>query len=189
MSNLNKFLSRKDKYSYGTHRNKVMSSPVSTPSPIQTPSSTRSRTSSYSSFSSLSLAFSTPVTKRSPRLQAHDGQIECCTADSNGFILQPKRYSGTLNGFFEGGEFKTPQKEEEKKVRYLHERAGLEMRLIGTDQSSLTTAFEKWDHDLQGRRHCVCPDRRLCPRGFRQSLRTAYATRRIGERHHKELRP
>ena len=116
MSTINKLLSRKDKHSHGTHKDKVMSSPASTPSPAPTPSSTRSRNSSYSSFSSLSLAFSTLVTKRSPRLQTHDGQVECCTADSGGFLLQPKRYSGLLNGFFEGEEVKTPEKEEEKKV-------------------------------------------------------------------------
>lgn len=116
MSTINRFLSRKDKQSHGTHKDKVMSSPASMPSPIQTPSSTRSRTSSYSSFSSLSLAFSTLTTKRSPRLQAYDGFVECCTADSNGFLLQPKRSSVTLNGFFGGEEFRTPEKEEEKKV-------------------------------------------------------------------------
>ncbi len=116
MSTINKFLSRKDKHSHGTHKDKVMSSPARTPSPIQTPSSTRSRKSSYSSSSSLSLAFSTLITKRSPRLQAHDGMVECCTADNAGFLLQPKRHSGTLNGFFEGLELKTPEKDEEKKV-------------------------------------------------------------------------
>ncbi|CAD6582928.1 MAG: hypothetical protein ASARMPRED_001103 [Alectoria sarmentosa] len=99
-----------------------MSSPASTPSPTPTPSSTRSRNSSYSSFSSLSLAFSTLVTKRSPRLQAHDGPIECCTADSGGFILQPKRDSGLLNGFFEGEEVKAPEKEDEKKIKALSQR-------------------------------------------------------------------
>lgn len=116
MSTINRFLSRKDKHSHGTHKDKVMSSPAFTPSPTPTPSSTRSRNSSYSSISSLSLAFSALVTKRSPRLQAHEGLVECCTADSRGFLLQPKRYSGLLNGFFEGEEFKSLEKEEEKKV-------------------------------------------------------------------------
>ena len=115
-SSINRFLSRKDKFIHGTHKDKVMSSPVFTPSPVQTPSSARSRISSYSSLSSLSSAFSTLVTKRSPRLQAYDGVIECSTADSPAFVLQPKRYSGTLNGFFEGEELKTPEKDEEKKV-------------------------------------------------------------------------
>ena len=113
MSTINRFLSRKDKHSHGTHKDKVMSS---TPSPVPTPSSARSRNSSYPSLSSLSLAFSTLVTKRSPRLKTLDGLVECCTADSDGFLLQPKRYSGLLNGFFEGEEIRTPEKEAEKKV-------------------------------------------------------------------------
>ena len=120
MSTINKFLSsRKDKHSHGTHKDKVMSSPSPAPSPIQTPASgasIRSKASSYSSLSSLSLAFSTSVTKRSPSLQAHDGLVECYTADSDRFLLQPKRYSGTLDAFFQGEEIKTPQKEDEKKV-------------------------------------------------------------------------
>lgn len=116
MSTINRFLSRKDKHSHGAHKDKVMSSPASAHSPTPTPLSTKSRHSSYSSFSSLSLAFSTLVTKRSPRLEAHGGLVECCTADSGDFLLQPKRYSGLLDGFFEGEEVKTPEKEEEKKV-------------------------------------------------------------------------
>ena len=123
MSTINRFLSSrkdkdkdKDKFSQGTHKDKVMSSPDPTPSPLQTPASTRSRNSSYSSLSSLSLAFSTFIAKRSPSLQAHEGSVECCTADSDRFLLQPKRYSGTLDAFFQAEEIKTPQKEEEKKV-------------------------------------------------------------------------
>ena len=116
MSTINRFLNRKDKSSHGTHKDKVMSSPASTPSPAQTSLTTRSRTSSYSSFSSLSLAFSILITKRSPRLQAHEGLVECCTANSSGFLLQPKRHSGTVNAFFDGESFRTPEREEEKKV-------------------------------------------------------------------------
>lgn len=122
MSTINRFLSRKDKLSRGALKDKVMSSPAPTPSPIPTPISTRSRNSSYSSFSSLSLAFSALVTKRSPRLQAHEGLVECGTADFGGFLLQPKRHSGVLDGFFEGEKVKTPEKEEEKKVQHLQQR-------------------------------------------------------------------
>ena len=174
MSTINKFLSRKDKHSHGIHKDKVMSSPASAPSPTPTPSSTRSRDSSYSSCSSLSLAFSTLVTKRSPRLHAQEGLIECCTADSDGFLLQPKRYSGLLNGFFEGEEVKTPAREEEKKVGNLPKKTW-NVRLTGTDQSSLTTACAEWDRNLHRKRRCVCLDERLCPGGYGQSLRTAYA--------------
>lgn len=165
MSTINRFLSRKDKLSQGTHKDKVMSSPAFTPSPTPTPSSTTSRNSSYSSFSSLSLAFSTLVTKRSPRLQAHGGLVECCTADSRGFLLQPKRYSGLLNGFFEDEEVKAPGKEEEKKVGHLPEET-LNERLTGADQSALTTAYAEWDHNLQRRRNCVYLDRCLCSGKF-----------------------
>lgn len=56
MSTINRFLSRKDKHSHGTHKDK------------------------------------------------------------------PKRYSGLLNGFFEGEEFKSPEKEEEKKIKILSQR-------------------------------------------------------------------
>lgn len=186
MSTINRFLSRKDKHSLGTHKDKVMSSPAFTPSPTQTPSSTRSRTSSYSSLSPLSLAFSPLVTKRSPRLQAHDGLVECCTADSGGLLLQPKRHSGIINGFFEGETFKTPEKEEEKKVCLPRET--LKSKLTGTDQSSLTTPREKWNHNFQRQRYCVCSHRRLCPRKFEQSVRIAHAAGRVRGRHHPELR-
>lgn len=98
-----------------------MSSPTSRPSTASSPihaSSLRSRQSSGSSFSSVSLAFSDLRAKRSPRLQATDGTVECSSTDRGTFLLQPKSNGGPLNGLFVAdGERKSIQKDEEKKVR------------------------------------------------------------------------
>ena len=120
MSTINRLLSRKDKYRFGTSKEKVMSSPTPNPSSTSTPShasSVRSRHSSGSSFSSVSLAFSDLKAKRSPRLQATDGTVECSSTDRGTFLLQPKSNGGPLNGLFvaEGEKVKI-EKDEEKKV-------------------------------------------------------------------------
>lgn len=121
ISTMNRLLSRKDKHRHGTSQENVMSSPTSKPSSASTSihaSSTRSRQSSGSSFSSVSLAFPDLRAKRSPRLQATDGTVECSSTDRGTFLLQPKSNGGPFNGLFvTDGEKKSIQKDEEKKVR------------------------------------------------------------------------
>ncbi|KAL8951500.1 MAG: hypothetical protein Q9222_002527 [Ikaeria aurantiellina] len=105
-------MSRKEKSGTGTVK-KVMSSPVQ-PSPSSPSDSTSSAYSSpeaswffntrtshtrSSSISSLSNAFSTASSKRSPRLQVTPATIESSTANSyDDWLLQPKQTSGFLHG-------------------------------------------------------------------------------------------
>lgn len=119
MSTINRFLSRKDKHAYGSHKDKVNTSLESPPSRGSTiaSSSMRSRRSTSSSLSSVSLAFSDLKPKRSPRLQATIGTVECSCANLGTLILQPRTDRGALNGLFvTEQEHKRHEKDEDRKV-------------------------------------------------------------------------
>ena len=100
-----------------------MSSPASTPS-TPSPASTRvssssssKRHSSTSSIPSVSLAFSSVAPKRSPRLQASRGVVECSSTDRGALLLQPKSNGGPLNGLFVADEERrVHEKDDDKKV-------------------------------------------------------------------------
>ena len=95
---------------------------ISTPLPYSTAStsfssSTSSSSSSSSSPFSLSLAFSNPKTKRSPRLQATEIQVQSSTANTaDHCVLQPRTTSGHLHGLFSDFEETAPEKDAEQKV-------------------------------------------------------------------------
>lgn len=118
MSAINRLLSRTDKHTHGSHREKVMSPPVSPPRGSTTASlSLRSSHSTSSSVSSVSLAFPGLQPKRSPRLQATLGTVECSCADARTLLLQPKSDSAVLNGLFVAEqEHKKHERDEDRKV-------------------------------------------------------------------------
>ena len=133
MSGLNRLLNRRDKYAQGDQNSKkVMSSPApqsllssdsssASSSSIYTgtfpPSSLFDDRKSSSSLSSLSLAFTTQTSKRSPRLQVTEGTIHSSTANAfEHLLLQPKQTAGLLHGMFPDEETKAPVKDDEKKV-------------------------------------------------------------------------
>ena len=91
---------------------------ISTPLPYSLASTSSSSTSSSSSPFFLSLAFSKPKTKRSPRLQATDILVQSSTANTaDHCVLQPRATSGHLHGLFSDFEETAPEKDAEQKVR------------------------------------------------------------------------
>ena len=134
MSGLNRLLSRRDKSAQRDDRlKKVMSLPPPNPSSASDSSSSLGSTGTFtrssslcgrkssSSLSSLSLAFTTQIPKRSPRLQAAEGTIHSSTANAyEHLLLQPKQTAGLLHGLFPEEENKSPIKDDEKKVCPIH---------------------------------------------------------------------
>lgn len=132
MSSINRFLSRRDRNNHGSNQKKVMSPPPSIPLPVSDSSSTSSsstsigafaplssfyRHTSSSSLSSLSLAFATQASKRSPLTLATEGIIQASTANSSeDLLLQPKQTGGLLHGLFPNEDKSLPEKDEEKKA-------------------------------------------------------------------------
>ncbi|KAI4131975.1 MAG: hypothetical protein LQ338_000959 [Usnochroma carphineum] len=133
MSTFHRLVSRKDKAANGTIK-KVMSTPTpsspseSVPSASSYPSTSSSLAASKrhtrsSSLSSLSNAFPSVASKRSPRLQASQGTIESSTANSgDDWLLQPKQTSGFLHGSFPDEEPPPSNKDDEKKVKLISRR-------------------------------------------------------------------
>lgn len=117
MSTINRLLSRRDKHTHGSRKEKVMPSPESPPTRGSTPASASLR-SRHNSSSSLSLAFPGLQSKQSPRLQATIEIVECSCADLGTLILQPKPNGGVLKGLFVADEErKSDEKDEDRKVR------------------------------------------------------------------------
>ena len=123
MSTINRFLSRRDRHTHGSHKEKVMSPPESPSSSDSVEvSSLRPRRSTSSSLSSVSLAFPGLPRKRSPRRQANIGIVECSCTDLRTLLLQPKSDGGILNGMFVADqERKDHVKDEDRKARYAKE--------------------------------------------------------------------
>lgn len=127
MSTFHRLMSRKDKSGNGAIK-KVMSTPApssrsesissasSDPSISWSLAASRRHTPS-SSLSSLSNAFPAATSKRSPRVQATQGNIESSTANSaDDWLLQPKQTSGFLHGSFPDEEAQPLEKDDERKV-------------------------------------------------------------------------
>ncbi|KAI9818484.1 MAG: hypothetical protein M1827_000543 [Pycnora praestabilis] len=139
MSGINRFLSRREKHTSGSHQKQKVKSPLlpafspssfedhsssSSVSGAKTPSSSFRYNHPSSSLSSLCLAFPDPkIGKGSPYSQATEGLVHATTADwYDDFLLQPRLISGDLQGLFTLDEKKKPEKDEEKKIKLLTQK-------------------------------------------------------------------
>lgn len=129
---MHRLLSRRDKHTHEKGKKEVMPRPAfphsPTPASVTCSSAMPRRSfqrfhsklrddSSSSPNSCIPLAFSTLTAKISPRLQATYGIIECSSADSGTFVLQPLPHVTPLDGTSFDEEGDNSDTEEDQKVR------------------------------------------------------------------------